>query len=726
MGIFSEASDVPLELFAKASGSDGYLSVVELLNRRDQETPSRDETMLTARADEAFVMLGAKPIHCETKFPLRQRGPKMPVRTTTAVWDQVAPENGIEQLEARLVRQIRIWRPEVVVASDVNEQSEPVRQLIQRVILDAIDRAADPKYDVAHLAAIGLAPSGAFAPLPLPVGEGRGEGKGLPLTPPDCPTPPTGPWQVKRTYATAPPSQASTVTIASGQLAPRIGRLLAEATSLPRGVLYDEYRPAPDAIGFRVLQSRDPSSAAAGDLLAGIDLRPGGGARRNLAEPSGGALDTLRRAATQRHNLQAILSHSGDSTNRWLAQIGPLTTGLDEASAGEILFQLGWQSYRTGQWDAAAQAFELLATQYPQHPLTSSARRWLLQYYASQVAAQRVRAAKAPNLAAVLPATANLPLDPRAKPNVQRAVMQDPSPDQALRNGADAIAPPTQGATIGEPPAKDSLAERAVQLGQQIERTDPALFAEPTVRFPLAAAYRKLGMGREADHCLANLRFGPHDAWWACAEGENCLSLGRGVPPKSVWHCTPALKRPRLDGTLDDEAWKKAQPVQLTSTLRDDADWAATAMLTYDQQFLYLAVRCHQAAGVDYPPAEGVRPRNADLARRDRIDLLLCPDRDYTTWYRLSIDHRGWVSTACWGDATWHPALFVAAATADDTWIIEAAIPWSELAAKAPLGDRRPWGANIQRIVPEVGFQSWSQPATIEIRPEGFGYLEFE
>ena len=198
------------------------------------------------------------------------------------------------------------------------------------------------------------------------------------------------------------------------------------------------------------------------------------------------------------------------------------------------------------------------------------------------------------------------------------------------------------------------------------------------------------------------------------------------MPPKSVWHCTAAVKRPRLDGVLDDEAWKKAQAVHLASAEHDDADWTATAMLTYDRQFLYLAVRCHQAADAAYPPAEGVRPRNADLSHRDRIDLLLAPDRDYATWYRLSIDYRGWVDTACWGDATWHPALYVAAATADGAWIVEAAIPWSELAAKPPAGNRQPWAANIQRIIPGVGFQNWSAPATIEIRPEGFGYLEFE
>jgi hypothetical protein len=32
----------------------------------------------------------------------------------------------------------------------------------------------------------------------------------------------------------------------------------------------------------------------------------------------------------------------------------------------------------------------------------------------------------------------------------------------------------------------------------------------------------------------------------------------------------------------------------------------------------------------------------------------------------------------------------------------------------------------VQRTVPGVGFQSWSHPAGVKIRPEGFGLLVFE
>jgi photosystem II stability/assembly factor-like uncharacterized protein len=700
MGIFSEANDVPLDLFAKASASDGYLSVVELLNRRDLETPSCNDASLAARASEALAMLGVQDVLTEFLFPLRQRGLDMPVEKTVAVWDQLADGSGVAQLEARIVRQIQAWRPEVVVVSDVDEHSDPVRQLLQRVILQAIDRAADPKGDAESKEPRPLTP--ALARPSTSSGQ-AGERENSPST--SLPGQSAAAWRVKRVFAVASAGQTSGTTLASSQLVPRLGRSLAEMTSLPRGVLLDEYSPAPDAISFRLLRADDQPSIRGGDLFAGLDLRPGSGARRMLAEPTAEAIDSLRRASVQRRNLQAILKRTADSPDRWLSQIGSLTAGLDESSAGEILFQLGWQSYRSGQWESAAQAFELLSAEHPRHPLTSTARLWLLHYYASEIAAHRLRAGKVPDLAAVLPAAANLPLDRPAAPAVRLAAGSN-SPNAA---------------------GKESPLQHATQLGQQIERTDPALFAEPDVRFPLAAAYRKLGMTREAERCLANVRFGPHDAWWSCAEAENCFAQGRGIPPKSVWHCTRTAKHPRLDGVLDDAAWETAKSVELHSTLHDDADWPAIAMLAYDEQFLYLAVRCHQAADADYAAAIGPRPRNADLSRRDRIDFLLCPDRDYATFYRISIDYRGWVNTACCGDASWRPALFVAAATVEGTWTVEAAIPWSELVDHPPrASDRQAWAANIQRIIPGVGFQNWSAPATIEIRPEGFDYLEFD
>jgi len=123
--------------------------------------------------------------------------------------------------------------------------------------------------------------------------------------------------------------------------------------------------------------------------------------------------------------------------------------------------------------------------------------------------------------------------------------------------------------------------------------------------------------------------------------------------------------------------------------------------------------------------APGPRPRDADLASRDRVELYVDLDRDYATYYRLAIDHRGWTAEDCWGDATWNPKWFVAAGSADGSWSAEAAIPLDQLTGEAPQKGAA-WAIGIQRIAPGAGFQSWNTPAAVEVVPEGFGYLVFD
>jgi hypothetical protein len=110
---------------------------------------------------------------------------------------------------------------------------------------------------------------------------------------------------------------------------------------------------------------------------------------------------------------------------------------------------------------------------------------------------------------------------------------------------------------------------------------------------------------------------------------------------------------------------------------------------------------------------------------RDRVHFLIDLDRDWATYYRLSIDHRGWTSEACWQDATWNPNWFVASHSDETAWTAEAAIPLAELTGESIQG-RPIWALGIQRIVPGVGFQSWTTPAAATPVPEGFGYLIFE
>jgi hypothetical protein len=185
-----------------------------------------------------------------------------------------------------------------------------------------------------------------------------------------------------------------------------------------------------------------------------------------------------------------------------------------------------------------------------------------------------------------------------------------------------------------------------------------------------------------------------------------------------------AAEKPKLDGRLDDPLWQSAKSVRLTAAAGQTGP-PSTAVLAFDEEFLYFAVSCQKMDGVDYSATEEPRPHDSDLFRQDRVTLQLDVDRDYATWWELSIDHRGRPATSCFGDATWNPTWFIAAGGDESWWTVEAAIPLAELAPKKPAV-RDVWAAQIQRAIPGWGVEALSHPAAIEPRPEGFGLLVFE
>jgi hypothetical protein len=410
-------------------------------------------------------------------------------------------------------------------------------------------------------------------------------------------------------------------------------------------------------------------------------------------------------------NMRQVLQQRQDNP-AWLAQIGNLTSGLDPRSAGDLLFQLGHQYIASGQSELAAEVFTRLTHDNPDYPLTDVARGWLLRYYASGEAAwQATRRGVVWNA----PTT---PLDPstaKLGSGVRRA---------DLRRLPGNVIPAT--ASVIDRTRLEPRWTRAVEIGQYVERRQPALFADPAIRFPLVVAERKLGSAEPAERLFTTLsRSRSHDAWWACAAAERWLVERRGTPPKPVWKCRRTATRPHLDGHLDEPSWQDAEPVKLTSHGQDDALWPASAELAYDSQFLYLAVQCRKAPGAAYPTSDAPRPRDPDLSAHDRIDLLLDIDRDYASYYRLTVDHRGWTGEACLDDVSWNPTWYVAAHVEGQDWTIEAAIPWRELRRQTPQGDTA-WAAGVQRVVPGVGFQAWTKPANLNVVAEGFGLLMFQ
>jgi hypothetical protein len=280
----------------------------------------------------------------------------------------------------------------------------------------------------------------------------------------------------------------------------------------------------------------------------------------------------------------------------------------------------------------------------------------------------------------------------------------------------------------GRPQPADDPQRRLQQLGgwaAQLAGARPGLAAAPSIRFPLAAAERVANGERAARTYEALLRTRPPDAWSECAAAELGLLRGEGPTGRPLHACRRAVHPPRLDGRLEDELWSGADAVELKSAWRDDTGWPTTVRLAYDDRFLYVAATCLRAPGAAYAEAPGVRPRDANLAAHDRLDLCLDQDRDRATWQQWSIDSRGWTSESCWGDRSWNPTWYVARELDEARWCVEAAIAWTDVCGAAPTPGTT-WSLGLQRIVPGVGFQSWTKPAAVDIVPQGFGLVRFE
>jgi hypothetical protein len=148
--------------------------------------------------------------------------------------------------------------------------------------------------------------------------------------------------------------------------------------------------------------------------------------------------------------------------------------------------------------------------------------------------------------------------------------------------------------------------------------------------------------------------------------------------------------------------------------------------LCYDNEYLYFAASLPRAKGVRTDgPIDRERRHDEDLADFDRVLVSLDVDRDYVTAFHFAVDQRGCTADSCCHDASWNPRWFVAVAGDGTHWRLEAAIPLEELTPAVPQRGTG-WALGITRIIPAVGIESWTQPASATPRPENSGLLRFD
>lgn len=664
VAIHGTHENLPLELLAKTAADEGHLAAVVTLYA-DENLPRASEEELLRDASSSVGVVSA--LRIPEVYPLVGHAPKVPLEEPAAELQR----SRLQLLERHIVRQLRIWRPDVVLTDNISGSNDPfLSRSAAQAVLQAVQHASDPAFFSDQIVVAGLQP-----------------------------------WTVRKVVGAYSANESSRMSIDTGRLSMQLGCSLADFTIPARGLLSDSWSPAPRTTGFRSLWSQASQDVGNRDLFSGMPNAAIGESRREVRSPPQTQIDGLLRAAQQTRDLQEIAAKWNDvSMSTLLPQVEQLLQGLDAAAAGRLLHRLAQQFLENGQYSAASECLSRSVERFPDHTLSDAALLWLLRYNCSAELQQAFRSREVVRLPApssVVTAGAVTPSHPSTVQNsaqnstlAQRALLTTPVPE-------------------GAPPVPSTELERVTRIAQIIQQTRPALFAEPRIQFPLASMERRCGRMSEVTRILNTLAASQlATEWRTIASDEQRLLERRVRPMRATANASQTQQKPVLDGDLNDPCWQSAPPILLPSNSARTAE----GRFTYDDEFLFVALQCAGSSAL--PPSEkpGKRTRDASLTT-DRVDLWLDVDRDYHTSYRFSVDQLGQTQESCGDGIRWNPQWFVAAAQRDGAWIAEIAIPFAELISTGVAADEA-WCIRLQRGAPAPESVCW--PAG-----DSFGLLLF-
>ncbi len=281
-----------------------------------------------------------------------------------------------------------------------------------------------------------------------------------------------------------------------------------------------------------------------------------------------------------------------------------------------------------------------------------------------------------------------------------------------------------------------SLVESTIKL-------HPQLRSQPAIQMIVATNLREINNLSAARVVLNEVANQTQLVGWSQAAKQE-LAVLDGVDRDLKWtvKALPATSIPKLDGLLDELIWQEAVPMKLTS-LNSNAtlqtQQSATQQTTtqqaiarptevkwsFDDQYLYVAIRAPRIPGQISPPIAKNRNYDADLKGLDQVELMIDIDRDYGSTIDLIVAENGLTQDRCCGNSAFNPKWHVVILPQEDAWQAEIAIRFDSLTTDTPASGSR-WAVSTRRIRPIGPPQSWSQLRTHQRLPEASGLLLFE
>ncbi len=696
--LHASGKSAPMDVVAALGAAEGYLFTATALMCADPATAHPKYASDGLRLRHAMRQAGGASADCGWAFPMSAHAAGLPPRELLASWDRAHGGKANDQLLRQTVLAIRMWQPEVLVCDTYAANTPPADALVMNAAKEAFKQAADPNCFPEQITTLGLKP-----------------------------------WSAKKLYALAVDVKAAPVKLDQNAFSTQLNDSPKDYSEHATRILAGD-SAITDRRCFVLVAHRLQGSENHANLMDGITLGPGGTARRAAAttyvDPA--AASEKQKAVQLRRNIESMAGMSDaelGGPDKLVAALRTEMKKMPDDVAARTAYAVGTRLVRDGKWTEAREVFGTLAIHYSGHPLAVDAFRWLACYHASTETRRRVEI--------------------QQKLAIKSATFEG--------NGGGKIAPASgTTTTVGGPAvfedhykfhSPDMILKwhaAALELEPKLVGFGPVYSRDPASWLCFLTARRQIGKFIEADTFVADyFKHTPDavtmaaglDSWRDCLAAELWLANKNAMPvmPKPLAVCKLTDARPHLDGKLDDACWKNAKPMELkvTSSASDKPDdakafgtqYKTESMFCYDERYLYLAVKCDHPAGKKVEPV-AKRTRDADLSGHDRVDVLIDLDRDYQTYYRFQVDHRGCLAEDCWGDKTWNPKYHVAFNATDTGWVAEIAIPLVELTGDRPAHGKH-WAVNVSRVVPGMGMQAWSGPADNDPRPEGMGLLQF-
>lgn len=188
----------------------------------------------------------------------------------------------------------------------------------------------------------------------------------------------------------------------------------------------------------------------------------------------------------------------------------------------------------------------------------------------------------------------------------------------------------------------------------------------------------------------------------------------------------PDGERPKIDGKLDDEVWRLAQPsggfVQRDPGLGESASQATEFRVLYDDKRIYFGVWAFDTDPSSIRASE--MKRDALLRKGDQIRVIVDTFHDHRNAYYFSTNPLGALKdahstengrTINWD---WNGVWECETSKDDRGWYAEISVPLSQLRFQESEGETT-WGLNVARVVIRRNEDSFWVPYPREWGPNG-------